>query len=374
MAVLGNGIVLTALLLQFHDSGAGGLVIAGLLAAGAAPIVLLAPLAGQVVDRFDSRSLIIISSLWQSATCLLLAFVVHTGTVLVLVVLNAMGTAVIVPAFAALTPLLVPDRQLSAATSVQQGGHSAALLAGQPLGGLLAGVTGGSRVPLLIAAVTFLVTIVPALLIGTRRQPAPTDRLRRMRTGNALFYGIAATVTTLAILLVLTVQIAGVAAVFLIRDTFQASALAYGMFTGAYAAGILVGTAVSGLLPTARRILLAVPLLAAAAGACFVGIGLSSSLVAIFALYLVAGIGGGVVGGATVTLLLLSTPKSASGRVLAGYAGLVRAAALVAYGLGGLIVGPLAPQSVYLLSGIVALAAVLATAPAFRKARMGLRA
>jgi len=363
VAVLGNGIVVTALLLQLHDAGAGGWAIAALLAAGSAPIVLLAPVTGMMVDRFDSRKLIVASSLWQSATCALLAFVDHVGVVLALVVLNAMGTAVVVPAFGALTPLMVPDRLLSAATSVQQGGHSAALLAGPPVGGLLAGLTGGARVPLLIAATAFLAATLPALLIGTRRRPAAADEPQRMRDGLvALLGGATAAVTALAVLLVLAVQVTGVAAVFLVRDTFQASALAYGLFTGAYATGILIGTAWAGRLHTARRISLISPAAAAAAGACFVGIGLSTSLAAAFVLYAAAGTGAGVVSAATVTLLLLRTPKSAAGRALASYSGAVRAAALVAYGIGGLAIGPFSPQAVYLLSGAVALAGALVAA------------
>jgi MFS family permease len=385
VSVFGNGIVLTALLLRFHDTGSGRWAIAGLLAAGSAPIVLLAPVVGLMIDRYDNRKLIVASSLWQGATCALLAFVGQLSVVLALVLLNALGTAVIVPAYSALTSLMVPDRQVSAATSVQQGGHSLALLVGPPVGGLLTGLTGGAKVPLLIAAAAFLVATAPALLIAARRQPGPatprqsgpatprqsgpaTERLR-IRDGVDVLLGDTAGAAALAILLVLAAQVTGVAAVFLVRDTFRASALAYGMFTGAYATGVMVGTALASLLPTPRRTLLAGPLLAVAVGAAFVGVGLSTSLAAAFVLYAVAGVGGGVVGAATVTLLL-RTSKPAPGRTLASYTGLVRAAALAAYGLGGLVVGPLSPREVYLLSGTVALLAALVTAPALRKARV----
>src|SRR5690242_10684170 len=93
-SILCNVVAVTALLLDFHDRGAGAWAVAGLLAAGALPIVLLAPIAGSVVDRFDSRSLLVVSSLWQAAACALLAFVTQPQLVLALAAMNACGTAV----------------------------------------------------------------------------------------------------------------------------------------------------------------------------------------------------------------------------------------------------------------------------------------
>ena len=69
-----------------------------------------------------------------------------------------------------------------------------------------------------------------------------------------------------------------------------------------------------------------------------------------------------------VTLLLLRTPESAVGRVLASFTAVHRAAGLVAYGLGGVVIGVLPPEMVYVLSGTAALVIVLALLPAFRRA------
>jgi hypothetical protein len=56
------------------------------------------------------------------------------------------------------------------------------------------------------------------------------------------------------------------------------------------------------------------------------------------------------------------------GRALASFNAAHRAAALLAYGLGGWIVGLIPPTAVYALSGLGALFAMLATAPAIRRA------
>src|SRR5262245_7762269 len=91
----GNVIAVTALLLDFHDRGTGAWAVGGVRMAGALPIVLLSPVVGSVVDRFDSHVLIVVSSLWQAAACLLLAFAGGLPELaLALAALNACGTAV----------------------------------------------------------------------------------------------------------------------------------------------------------------------------------------------------------------------------------------------------------------------------------------
>jgi hypothetical protein len=54
--------------------------------------------------------------------------------------------------------------------------------------------------------------------------------------------------------------------------------------------------------------------------------------------------------------------------VMSTFTAIHRAAGLVAYGLGGLIVGLLRPEMVYVLSGTAALLIVLGLTPAFRRA------
>src|SRR2546430_1053271 len=97
VSLLGSEAAVTALLLRFHDQGAGGWAVAGLLIAGSAPVVLIAPAVGLVVDRYDSRTLILAGSVWQTVVCTVLAFVGDPVAILALVALNALGLAVTAP-------------------------------------------------------------------------------------------------------------------------------------------------------------------------------------------------------------------------------------------------------------------------------------
>ena len=367
-SILGNVVAVTVLTLDFHDRGIGAWAVAGLLTAGALPIVLLAPVVGSLVDTFDSRRLIVLSSLWQSTACVLLAFVEQPQLVLALVALNACGTAITNPLFLALVSEMVPDRDLAPANSVQQGAVTIATMAGPAVGGLITGLTGNARVPLLLDAVVFVVVAGVGLLIGTRHLPSPSAP--SARTGIAMLFTdrVLGAAVALAVLLPLVVHLIYVAQVYLVRDTFGASGLTFGLLQTTHMAGLLIGTVVASQLNTVHRIVLGTPLSAAVMSVAIVLIGLLGSLPAAFVLYVVAGVCMSMVSVSVGTLLLLRTPGSAIGRVMASFTAVHRAAGLVAYGLGGIIVGLLRPEVVYMLSGIGALVIVAALVPACRRA------
>jgi MFS family permease len=370
-SALGNGITVTALLLKLHDSGAGSWTIAGMLAASTLPMVLFAPVIGLIVDRYDSQKLIITSSLWQAAACTLLAFVDHSATVLTLVLAYALGAALTMPVFNALTPRMVSNGQVSKANSLQQGGQGVAVVAGPAIGGLLTGQTGGTRVPLLIAAASLFLVVAAGRLISSRRQAAATEKPPKLRCGGffVLFCsGKMSMVVSLAVLLVLVCQITGVAEVFLIRDTFQSTAVAYGLVLAGYSFGILAGTALSSRLRTQRQILRWSVIAACSTALNFTAVGIVKSLYLVFALHVIAGVGTGLVTSAAIALLLLRMPDAAIGRALACFAGAIRAAALVSYGAGGLLVGPLSPRNVFLIAGSITLVAILFVAPSMWRA------
>jgi MFS family permease len=374
VSLLGAEAAVTALLLQFHDRGAGGWAVAGLLIAGSAPVVLAAPVVGLVVDRCDSRILIVLGSLWQTCVCTVLAFVGSPVAIFVLVAMDALGLAVTAPSVGSLTRIMVPEERIAAATSLQQGGNIVATLAGPALGGLLFGLTGGARVPLLFDAASFLAITAAALLIRTRRRPKPTDRKPRASDGiTTLFTDPAmAPIMVLAILLIVVGQVTAVTEVFLVRDTFGASALTFGLLTATWVLGSIVGTAYAGRLDTVHRILRGVPLAAAVMGAGVAITGLSRSLPAAFLLFVVAGAADGVVSVGTGAVVMLRAEESMLGRVLSSFTAVLQSAGMLAVGLGGLATGLLAPQTVFTLSGIATLLTVAGTAPAFRRARRAL--
>jgi MFS family permease len=172
----------------------------------------------------------------------------------------------------------------------------------------------------------------------------------------------------LAVLLPLVVHLIYVAQVYLVRDTFGASGVTFGLLQTTQMVGLLLGTVVASRLNTMRRIVLGAPVSAAVMSVAIVLIGLLGSLSATFVLYVVAGVCMSMVSVSVGTLLLLRTPESAIGRVMASFTAVHRTAGLVAYGVGGMVVGVLRPELVYVLSGAGALVIVAALTPASRRA------
>jgi MFS family permease len=312
--------------------------------------------------------LIVLSSLWQSTACLLLAFVSQPQAALALVALNACGTAITNPLFLALVSTMVPERDLAAANSVQQGAVTIAMMAGPAIGGLLTGLTGGAQVPLLLDALVFVVVANVGLLIGTRRQPPQSAPGPRVGVAILFTDRILRAAVALAVLLPLVVHLIYVAQVYLVRDTFGASGLTFGLLQTTHMVGLLIGTGFASQLNTERRIVLVTPVSAAVMSVSIVLIGLLGSLPAAFALYVVAGISMSMVSVSVGTLLLLRTPDTAIGRVMASFTAVHRTAGLVAYGLGAIIVGSWRPEVVYMFAGAGSLIIVAALTPACRRA------
>jgi MFS family permease len=82
----------------------------------------------------------------------------------------------------------------------------------------------------------------------------------------------------------------------------------------------------------------------------------------------VAGAASAVVSVGTGAMVLLRADESALGRVLSSFTGVLQSASLSSFALGGLVTGLFAPETVFVLSGILGLFSVLVTVPAFRRA------
>lgn len=166
--ICGDFLAATALALALQGSGAGGLAVSGLLLAATLPLVVLAPLTGRLADRVDSRTLLVTVGLAQAVICTLLAVAEHPVLVVGLVALLACGLAVTQPCLAALLPAMVRPADLPRASAISQNAVSLGALGGPVLAGLLVGQF-GTRVPLLLDAVTYLALVVAGLLLRTRR-------------------------------------------------------------------------------------------------------------------------------------------------------------------------------------------------------------
>jgi MFS family permease len=361
VSTCGDFVAAVALVLALQARGAGGFAVAAVLLGAAVPPAVLAPLTGRLVDRVDSRLLLVTVVLAQAGVCALLAYATGTGTVIALVALLGTGLAVTQPAFSALLPTMAGPDGLARGSALGQTANAVGMLVAPVLAGVLAGQY-GLRVPLLVDAVSYLALAAAALAIRTRRggrvrsgathrspgahPPASTAgdtggpwRLRRDR--------LLATQLVLIGAVVAAVSAIDVAEVFFIRGTLHASATMYGVIGGAWIAGLLAGGWVlarrgydDGRLSLASLFLLIVMT------ALILGSTAVPAAAWLIPFWVLAGAANGGLNVAAGVLLGRRVPEPVRGRAYAQYGGVVNGGNAFGYLLGGALLGVLAPRTV----------------------------
>ncbi|WP_433284512.1 MFS transporter [Micromonospora sp. CA-244673] len=383
VSTCGDFLAASALALALQSAGAGGLAVSGLMLAATLPLAVLAPLTGRLADRVDSRLLLVAAGLGQAAICLALAYAGHPALIVALVAALAAGLAVTQPVLSALVPAMVRAEDMPRASALNQTAGTLGALAGPALAGVLVGGF-GARLPLLLDAGSYLALVAAGLLIRTRRggsrRPAPvtmpstagelpaaTWRLRRDPL-------LVAMITTLAGVIG-AVGAINVIEVFFIRETLGSSTTMYGLVTGSWTLGILVGAWLFARL--ARRLTddgrMLIGYLALLAGCCLMVL-LSAAVPAALLLVPVWLLGGVGNGGANVfdnVLLARRVPEAARGRAYAALGASVQGAAMVGYVLGGLLLEVAAPRPLVAACGAAGLLVIVLVAlPVTRAVRI----
>ena len=109
ISALGDFLLWIPLTLHIHELTGSGAAVAALMICLWGPIVVLAPAAGLLADRVETRRLLIWASLAQAVTVAALALALDsTAAILALAALLGVGFAVAQPAEFALVPVIAP--------------------------------------------------------------------------------------------------------------------------------------------------------------------------------------------------------------------------------------------------------------------------
>lgn len=364
---LGNMATLVAVLLVVQPLGPAAVSV--VLGAELVAVVLLAPLAGLLVDRLPSRRLLVGANVVQAGAVATASLVVAgpqeqllLALVPLLLVVGAMQ-ALAGPAQSALVPWVVGEDRSARGYSALAVAGNVGFLLGLPLGGLLVG-TVGAPWALRVDAGTFLLQAGLVALLTARRVPGLGGSGDETRAGRVR--EVLAGVTWLRedrVLLVTTVGLAvglvsvttvNVAEVYVVIDDLGADALTYGLVSAAWAASSLVCSWLVGRVRdpgwTARWVLLGcvvtgVGVVVAGAG------GLLLSLPLLVVGWLVGGAGNGATVVASSALVRLRTPEERRGRVFSAVQVLYTVANLSSLVLGAGLVGLVGATETLLLCG-----------------------
>ena len=176
MQTVAVGILVTA---RTGKPGWTGLVAA----AGFLPNGLLSPVGGVLADRMDRRLWLFATTVGETVFAVALTVLAATGraspaAVTLLVLGGGAMSAIGFPAYQALLPDLVPDRQLGAAISLSSAQFNLGRVIGPALAGL-AIVAGGYDWAFAINAFSFVAVLV-ALRLVRLPTPAPAERVETL--------------------------------------------------------------------------------------------------------------------------------------------------------------------------------------------------
>ena len=367
LSYVGDTLAMIALTLRVHDQGGGAVGIALLMAAFALPSVLMMGVAGAVADRFDSRTVLLVSTGVQVLACAGLALVAGAGPTYLLVVVLQCGQAVAGPTWGALIPRIVGDDEVGRVLALQQSLLAVTAVAGAALAGLVVGAH-GTAAALWLDAATFGGLLAAAALVRTRRGGRPADRtagrpprprtldgLRVLRRDRLVWLVFAWTVP-----FVIVLEGVNVVEVFLVRDDLGASATSYGVLQGFFGAGAVGGSWLAGRCVDDGQRVRALLLGLGGTAVAIALAGVSPTVAFLAAVLVVQGVSNGAVNAALGPLYVVRTAEAERGRVLAAVTGVSRTGSVLALGLGGLVGGVLGARQTFVVSGGLALLVVVA--------------
>lgn len=368
---LGTFLVMVTLVLALVQRGASGIELSVLVICEALPMVVLGKLIGRVVDRFDSRLLLVVAGAGQVVSCLALALASSFETVIAGAIALSVVSAVAVPTRQALIPAMVMRDDLPKASALGQTAGNIGMMLGPALAGFMVGGLGVERT-LQYAALGFLATIAAGVLLRTRRggaaaspsapeaQESTVDwTLRHDRLLWSAAWGFTAVMAALSAVNVVLV-------VFIMRTLGSTEAM-YGLIDSVWTVGALGGAWLFArvIRPATTDVTIA-RLLFGVLGAVSIAVIATGSVTTalwIVPCYLFGGAQNGGLNVLAGTLMGRRVPKEAMGRANTALGMRVQAGALIGYIVGGLLLELSEPRWIVLGCGLLGLATVLAVMP-----------
>ncbi|MFB6760780.1 MFS transporter [Streptomyces noursei] len=377
LSSMGDQMAVVSLTLRLHDQGQSGWVISTLVVASVVPVVVVGPFIAPLVDRVESRRLIVIVTALQALVAGGLAMTSDVAMTIGLLILLGVGLALVSPALQLLVPQLSGDEQAARGYARLKTFRTGGNIAGPALAGVLVAQVDG-RVALVVNAATFAVMTVAFLLLPVRRAPVSTGRsgkgwLAQVQQGIGVLAGdrlLRTAIGTLACAIIFTAML-NVAQVFFIRDYLHASDAGYGWLVTAHTAGmLLVSLLLAGRIPLRWQ-----PRVLVGAG-CLMGTALFvSASVPVFTMAMLAfvltGMANSLQGLAIRNLIHDRVPPEVRGRAFASSGAALNGANLTGTALGGPAASLMGGAGALELAGVGTLVASLVAVPVLVRASKG---
>ncbi|MEN9566506.1 MAG: hypothetical protein RLZZ69_1702 [Cyanobacteriota bacterium] len=362
-STFGDEVALIAFIFKVESVSSSGLSISMLLAAQLVPGILLSPFSGQLIDRFETTRVLVITLILQGLLLCLLA----TTNNIMLIILGAaiLGCLFTVSGSALFTllPIMVNSStstlgKTAWANTVVEISQRFGSLIGTVLGGLIVAQTNGISMAFLTDGATFLIAAPVIWFSGIRRRSIEIDKSQQQKILAGVFAGIKIlwqdrilrVVIPVFTAVMLASSVSDVAFIFFVRQVLEGNSVTYGILVAVWGGGIMFGALVGGTSFVEKRLELF-----SMFGATIIGVSLGVSgifptLIVAIATYVVGGMANGLFNVAVRTLLHQRVFDQMYGRAFAAYFALRNTAIITGYFAGA----PFALESsriVYIVSG-----------------------
>jgi MFS family permease len=372
ISLTGGAAAYTALNFYLYERTGSAVWVAAALFLTFGTIGFASPLAGWIGDRFDRRTVMIVSDLAGAGCFAVMALVDDPGVLLVFAFLSALAEAPFLSASAAAIPNLVSDDDLAWANGLVTVGRQAGILAGPVLGGtLVAGA--GPELVFVINAVSFVISgAMIAGLRGLRFGGSRADAARQSGVIAGLSFvardRVLRTMVFGWLALVLALGMSMVADVPLV-ELFGAGSFGYGLLIASWGAGSVVGSLAAGRWFSARTeplgLVAGIGIVALTAGVVWIAPWFQLVLVAI----VIMGIGDGLSMVAHQGIVQRRAPDAVRARVMGAMDAVIHIGLGLSYLVAGPAVNALGPRGVYGVGGLGTVVGVLILLPILREAR-----
>jgi MFS family permease len=360
LSAAGDTLAIIPLAGLISEVSGSGFLVGALFAALWAPMVVLAPLAGWLADRFETTRLLLVVSLAQAAIAA--TFVFATGSIAAIIAIAALvgsGHAIAQAAEFSLAPAIESGDRLKRLNGRVEAARYIGMTAG-PAAGVALAAAGGITIALLGNALTFLFVAAAAGSLRTRRRPSDHPEHAggpSARDGFAHLFApslrLLMVVATFSLFLMTAVW---TAEPFFAREVLDGGDLAYGVLMSAWTLGMAIGA-----IGIAARVPARLMVSGALAMVALQGFGLLAptiwlSIPFAAALYVIGGLAHGTKNTLIRTLIHERVPDAFHGRAAAAYNALRNGAELLALGAGGTLVATLGARTTVSLSGALPMA------------------
>jgi MFS family permease len=178
---LGNGVSPVALAFGVLSiEGADAASLSAVMAARTFPILILLIAGGAIADRFGRARVMGLSDMTLSVLILIggISFIINSPSILLLIIIGIVSgvlNGIWYPAFAGLTPIVVPSEKLQSANSIIGFGSNFSFMIGTALGGLIVAAFGVGWA-LAFDALTFLVAGALILPLSKLKQSGQLEK------------------------------------------------------------------------------------------------------------------------------------------------------------------------------------------------------